>query len=494
MSRLSAGLAWRWRRLLRPLAPAARAARSVPRRLRERRECAAFERTISRLATESATRPASVEASVRLLAIGTWTFPDYSQSFVYQELAALAGAGFDVRLAASAAGPDEALAPGVKRLAAGLLFLPGGARSGRAALDWFRRTRPGRVGAVLDELAASSRTRPDEVERDPHVLRAFAFARLAEAFDADWIHSYFFYEGALAAGVASRLLGRPRGATAYSDHVLADYRWKRVREQLEAAELIVATSRRARGELAALAPAAAARILVKPNSVDTSYFRGPGAPEPPPGAPFRLLAVCRIDPKKGLPDLVAAVAALAARGARIALEIVGDVTSGDLAGVASARELDSAIDRLGVADHVVRRGFLPAPEVCQALRAAHLFVAPYLETATGDKDGIPTAVLEAMACGVPVLATRAGAIPEAIVDGESGVLVPPSEPDALAAAIERLLADPTLRRRLAAAARERVDAEFSVERCEPALAVAIAERARAARSRRTEAGHAEGVR
>ncbi len=85
----------------------------------------------------------------------------------------------------------------------------------------------------------------------------------------------------------------------------------------------------------------------------------------------------------------------------------------------------AAIDRLGLGGDVTLRGDLPAEGVRAALAAAHLFVAPYVETEQGDKDGIPTAVLEAMATGLAVVATRSGSIPEVVIDGVNGRLVAP---------------------------------------------------------------------
>jgi glycosyltransferase involved in cell wall biosynthesis len=92
------------------------------------------------------------------------------------------------------------------------------------------------------------------------------------------------------------------------------------------------------------------------------------------------------------------------------------------------------------------------------VKSLDIFVVSSLTEALG------TAVLEAMACRRPVVATRAGSIPETIVDGETGLLVPPQDDEALAAAIVRLLRDDDLRARLAGAGRARVEAEFSVER------------------------------
>ena len=79
-------------------------------------------------------------------------------------------------------------------------------------------------------------------------------------------------------------------------------------------------------------------------------------------------------------------------------------------------------------------------------------------------EGMPQAVLEAINCGLPVVATRVAGIPEAVTDGKTGVLVPPSDPEALAAALARLLESAHLRKRLVAAARERVVRDFDIEK------------------------------
>ena len=120
------------------------------------------------------------------------------------------------------------------------------------------------------------------------------------------------------------------------------------------------------------------------------------------------------------------------------------------------------------------------------LGLAHLFVAPFVETESGDKDGIPTALLEGMSTGLPAVATDVGSIPEVIENGLDGVLVPQRNPAALADAIESLLLDPERRQRLGRAAAETVRRRFDAKTCE----TIFHDRVRALLERRPDAGSA----
>ena len=117
--------------------------------------------------------------------------------------------------------------------------------------------------------------------------------------------------------------------------------------------------------------------------------------------------------------------------------------------------LERQVRELGLDRHVLLPGFRP-----DAIGLQKSFDVFAMSSVT---EGLGSAMLDAMACGTPVVATRAGGIPEAVTDGQEGLLVPPEDPRALAGAIVRLLRDADLRRRLGAAGRARVAAEFSVE-------------------------------
>lgn len=167
-----------------------------------------------------------------------------------------------------------------------------------------------------------------------------------------------------------------------------------------------------------------------------------------------LLFVGRLVEKKGAHVLLEAVARAKSLGTDFVADIVG---SGPLSEQLMARAVE-----LGLESRVVFHGSQTQERVRELLRGASLFVLPCVVAASGDRDGIPVALMEAMACGVPCISTPVSGIPELIEHGTSGVLVDEGDPEALAAAIGALLSEPERARRLASAARQRIEEEFSM--------------------------------
>ena len=161
------------------------------------------------------------------------------------------------------------------------------------------------------------------------------------------------------------------------------------------------------------------------------------------GAPdddFLVVAVGRLARVKGFEYLIEA----ASRLDHVALAIVGD------------GELRPELERLAQASsaHIVLTGAMPHERVAQAFAAADVVVVPSIVDNRGRVDATTSTALEALASGRPLIATKVGGIPEVVSDGDNGLLVPPQDPAALAAAIERLRADTELRERLSQRARE----------------------------------------
>ena len=154
------------------------------------------------------------------------------------------------------------------------------------------------------------------------------------------------------------------------------------------------------------------------------------------------------------------------RGLLVEAHLVGAADEWSEASRDYKRKLDQRISELNLWGTVHLEGRQNMEGVLRFLGLAHLFVAPFVETEFGDKDGIPTALLEAMATGLPVVATDAGSITEAVDDGRDGVLVSQRDPVALANAIEALLRNADQRRRIGKEAADRVRSRYDAESCE----------------------------
>jgi glycosyltransferase involved in cell wall biosynthesis len=185
----------------------------------------------------------------------------------------------------------------------------------------------------------------------------------------------------------------------------------------------------------------AERIHVVWNAVEVP----PGLPGPPPtaGRPAELVTVCRLVPWKGVDGILRALCSMPA--AR--LTVIGDGPE--------RPALEAMAHALAVADRVRFLGQLPREQALTAMARADVFVL------NSTYEGLPHVVLEAMRVGVPVVATAAGGTPEAVRDGVTGLLVPPGDPGALAAALGRIIGEPDLGRRLAGAARADADSRFA---------------------------------
>jgi glycosyltransferase involved in cell wall biosynthesis len=171
----------------------------------------------------------------------------------------------------------------------------------------------------------------------------------------------------------------------------------------------------------------------------------------------RILSIGRLVPKKGFPVLIHACAFLRQRGVDFHLDLVGDGLIAD--------ELKGLVVECGLTGNVTFHGARPQPELVAFYEQATVFALAPAVQANGDRDGIPNVILEAMACGTPVVTAAISGIPEVVVDNETGLLVPPDDPSALADALERLLSDPAEAERIGKGGEVAVRAAFEMATC-----------------------------
>ncbi|RDV84839.1 glycosyltransferase family 4 protein [Ammonifex thiophilus] len=218
---------------------------------------------------------------------------------------------------------------------------------------------------------------------------------------------------------------------------------------------VIAVSQALRAELVTKFHLPSEKVVVIPNGIDlTPFTLGVLFPTIlrelplPAGVPL-LGTVARLVPQKGLPCLLEALALLPAE-LRPGWLIVGD---GPL-----RQELEDKARALGLSHLVVFAGYRPPEEIPSILKVIDIFVLPSLS------EGLPLALLEAMAAGKPVVATAVGGIPEVVQEGRTGYLVPPGDAQALARALLSLLESPDRAREMGEAGRKRVEERFSSQR------------------------------
>jgi len=198
--------------------------------------------------------------------------------------------------------------------------------------------------------------------------------------------------------------------------------------------------------------AAAERVVRVYNGLDLDAFPY----EPPVQRSPLIVAVGRLIEKKGFVDLVRACGLLDTRGVGFSCQIVGT-------GPEEAT-LRAEIEALGLSSRVELLGARPQGQVKRLVRASAAFAAPCVVGADGNRDGLPTVLLEAMALGTPCVATDVTGIPEVLLDGRTGLSAAQHDPAGLADALQRLLADPELRVQLAKQARRMIEDHFDIAR------------------------------
>lgn len=278
-----------------------------------------------------------------------------------------------------------------------------------------------------------------------HLAAALRSAR-AEGRPIDRVHAHFAHDPALVALLTHRLTGVPFSLTAHARD-LYGIPTRTLAARTDAATDVV-TCCRANVDYLERTVGASAHLVH--HGVDLDRYR-PGPSGPRAETPT-IVSVGRLVEKKGFADLIAACAVLRDEGRAFGCTIYGDGPLRD--------ELVAQRDRLGLEGVVTLAGACPPAELVPAFQGADVFVLAPVVGEDGDRDGVPNVLVEAMACGVPVVTTAVGGIPELVVDGENGLLAPAHDPAAVALRLGTLLGDPGLRERLGTRGRSTVEARF----------------------------------
>lgn len=373
-------------------------------------------------------------------------FPRISETFVAAELLELRRQGEDVTVFALSR-PDEPFTHRfLDQLDVRVVYLPHRplrepVRVARALAAAGRR--PFRWGR------AAAAAQPPSMRRWRRLLQATVLARELRLAGIDHVHAHFASTAAQLAHLAQRMGGPGYSVTAHAKDIYhEDVRADRLAQTLDAAVFVATVSEANVSHLRSVLDPATTVELVR-NSVDAERIRAGRTRRPDPAT---VLAVARMVEKKGLDDLVRACGALTSSGTPVRLDLVGD---GPLRAALEALAARCGVDVrfLGALDH---------DDVLDCYASATVFALPCVVARTGDRDGLPTAVLEAMASSLPVVATDVNGLAEAVLDGVTGFVVPQRDHLALADAIARVVADPALADRLGRAGHRLVVEQFSL--------------------------------
>jgi glycosyltransferase involved in cell wall biosynthesis len=379
-------------------------------------------------------------------------YPRLSETFIAQELLGLERAGLDLLIVSLRHPTDHACHPIHREIRAPVLYLPEylHVEPLRVLRGLWAAVSGRRLWSVLPDFARDvwrDRTR----NRLRRLGQALVLAReLPSTVSCLYVH--YLHTPSSVARYTAKLCGLPYAISAHAKDIWTIPDWE-IREKLMDAAWLTTCTEQAHRHLNRLVPEA--RVLCLPHGVDLGRFPAPcwklHDRMRSQSEPIELVTVARAVEKKGLDILLQALAALPREIAWRWRHIGG----GPL-----LPQLQQAAAALGIADRISWCGALPFDEVLAALRRADVFCFSPRVAADGDRDGIPNVVAEAMAMGLPVVSSRAGAVDEIVENGRTGILVPSEDPLSLASALVDLMCDPERRAAMGRAGRSVIESRF----------------------------------
>ena len=388
------------------------------------------------------------------------SWPRLSQTFIVNEVLALERRGVDLVIFSLVRSGELVIQPQVSEVRTAVRYLEdrkplrqqvgehiavfsaGPVRYARTALFAWRRRDLAKGYATATTLGCFQYA----------VRVAAAIVRLRREGTAPaHLHAHFAHDPALVALLVRRLTGLPYSFTAHARDLVQIPPSSLAARAAEATALVTCCQVNA-DYIAATLPARLPSVRVIHHGVELDLFKP--RPRPTVVADVQIVTVGRLVEKKGFPDLLRALGRLKASGRRITCRVYGD---GPL-----LRPLAELRDSLGLADAVHFLGERSRETIIQALHSSDVFVLTPTVTEDGDRDGIPNVLVEAMACGLPVVSTSAGGIPELVTHSENGFLTAPGDVASIENHIATLLDSPKLRQQMGVAARRTVESGYDV--------------------------------
>ena len=378
-------------------------------------------------------------------------FPRRSETFIVTELLAQERAGLEVEVFSLRPSGDQHAHAALDRLQAPVTYIGDGEPTlGDVLLALMPELGTAERAADVDRMLRMAGT-----EKPRDVMQALEVARHVRERGITHLHAHFANVAASVARMAAALAGITYSVTAHAKDIFhEEVDPAKLAAIVEDASSVISVSDFNVAHLRHEVSAAAARVHRVYNGIELEHFPFSVPDDRPP----RILAVGRLVEKKGFDDLIDACAAMAMAQDCGAFEcrIVGEGVQGDA--------LRRQVAALGLEQYVTFTGAASQEQVRKEMASAAVLAVPCVVGADGNRDGLPTVLLEAMALGTPCVATPVTGIPEVLIDGRTGLEVPQRSPLALAAALTLLLEAGELRVALARRARRLIEERFDVDR------------------------------
>jgi colanic acid/amylovoran biosynthesis glycosyltransferase len=382
-------------------------------------------------------------------------FPRTSETFILNELLGLESHGLEPTILSRRQPDDEPRHPELAQLKAPIEYLP----SARSVDPWTVLFGPGdqdlkaelfrRLQNILTDFGSLGHPRfPSLLAEAVHLL-----GRCRE-LDIGHIHSHFATDAAAVACLVHALGGPTYSITLHAKDIYRDTVVPAVLDHMVAHSAFSVTVcdanvRHIEGLVGAEARSKLRRLY---NGIDLRAHAGTGEPRDE----GHVLSVGRLVEKKGFFVLLEALESMLKSGRTVRASLVGEGDERD--------RIEEEIARRGLGDHVTLLGALDQGDVRKLMARATIMSLPCLIGDDGNRDALPTVLLEAQACGLPIVSTPVTGIPEIVDQGAAGLLVPERDPVALAESMSRLLDDDALRASLSKAGRERAGELFDLRK------------------------------
>ena len=371
-------------------------------------------------------------------------YPRFSETFIVNEILEHEASGWKLDIFTLRPCCDAHFQDRIARVRAEVNYLP--PDTPKAAALWKTLAEAASLHSTFSDALG------DMLQSNVHaVFQAMHLAAAVKRRGIEHLHAHFATGAAEVTRLAAGLAGVSYTLTAHAKDIFhEDVCDEDLSRKFAAASTVITVSDFNLQYLQQKFPGLSDRFVRLFNGIDLSQFTF----EPPRERSPLIVGVGRLVEKKGFGDLIDACSRLRDRGRTFRCEIIGDGDQRD--------SLMRQIRELELGRFVMLTGGLPQVEVIRRVQQAALVAAPCVVGEDGNRDGMPTVLLEAMALGTPCVATDVTGIPEIIVNDETGIVIPQHSPDLLAQGMERLFDEEETRLSFAHAARARIERDFDI--------------------------------